>query len=276
MQLLATTASLVGEDRALAAAQGVLGSDGLAELLSFLEPAALSAPVRRDLDEHKNLLKGCASRARRGPASRPPTLVPLRRISISNVLMAVGAILGVYLLIAQFSDVPNLGEILRGSEKGWLVVVALLSQLPQFAGAFVLLGSVATQLPYGPSLAVQFANNFTGFVAGSVGTTAMIIRYFQRQGLTIAIAVSSGVLKTLSGMVVQFTLIVIALRRHVGRLRLCPRRLDRTRAAVAGDLILLLIIVAGVALGVVVTVPKLRRRVHRILAPQSGHRPERT
>ena len=116
---------------------GVLGKDGLAELLTFLEPAALSAPARRDLAEEKKLLKRCASRARSWPAWRPPTLVPLRRVSISNMLMAAGAILGVYLLIAQFSDVPNLGEIVRGAEKGWVVVVALLSQLPQFAGAFV-------------------------------------------------------------------------------------------------------------------------------------------
>jgi uncharacterized membrane protein YbhN (UPF0104 family) len=186
--------------------------------------------------------------------------------------MAVGTILGVYLLIAQFSDVPDLGESLRSAQKGWVVVTALLSQLPQFAGAFVMLGSVATQLPYGPTLAVQFANNFTGFVAGSVGTTAMIIRYFQRQGLTIAVAVSSGVLKTLSGMVVQFTLIVIALVVTWGDYDLSLGGSGSSSSGSDGgghtDLILLLIIVAGVAVGAMVTVPKLRKRVHGILAPQ--------
>ena len=211
VELLSTTAALVGEDRALTAAQEVLGRDGLAELLSFLEPAAISAPARKEMGDRKDLLKSLREAGAERAGVDPPTLVPLRRISLTNILMAVGTILGVYLLIAQFSDVPNLGESLRSAQKGWVVVTALLSQLPQFAGAFVMLGSVATQLPYGPTLAVQFANNFTGFVAGSVGTTAMIIRYFQRQGLTIAVAVSSGVLKTLSGMVVEFTLIAIAL-----------------------------------------------------------------
>ena len=197
-----------------------------------------------------------------------PTLVPLRRVSISNVLMAAGAILGVYLLIAQFSDVPNLGEIVRGSEKGWLVVVALLSQLPQFAGAFVLLGSVATQLPYGPSLAVQFANNFTGFVAGSVGTTAMIIRYFQRQGLAVAIAVSSGVLKTLSSMIVEAILVIIALVLTWGDFDLSSAGGSDSGGGTGSTLILLVIIVGGVALAAVVTIPKLRRRVHGVVAPQ--------
>ena len=269
VELLSTTAALVGEDRALNAAQEVLGREGLAELLSFLEPAAISAPARKEMGDRKDLLKSLREAGAERAGVDPPTLVPLRRISFTNILMAVGTILGVYLLIAQFSDVPNLGESLRSAQKGWVVVTALLSQLPQFAGAFVMLGSVATQLPYGPTLGVQFANNFTGFVAGSVGTTAMIIRYFQRQGLTIAVAVSSGVLKTLSGMVVQFTLIVIALVVTWGDYDVT---LGSGSSSSDGgghtDLILLLIIVAGVAVGAMVTVPKLRKRVHGILAPQ--------
>ena len=269
VELLSTTAALVGEDRALTAAQEVLGRDGLSELLSFLEPAAISAPARKEMGDRKDLLKSLREAGAERAGVDPPTLVPLRRISLTNILMAVGTILGVYLLIAQFSDVPNLGESLRSAQKGWVVVTALLSQLPQFAGAFVMLGSVATQLPYGPTLAVQFANNFTGFVAGSVGTTAMIIRYFQRQGLTIAVAVSSGVLKTLSGMVVEFTLVAIALLVTWGDYNVSFGS-DSSSSDGGGhtDLILLLIIVAGVAVGAIVTVPKLRKRVHGILAPQ--------
>jgi uncharacterized membrane protein YbhN (UPF0104 family) len=272
VQLLSTTAALVGEDRALNAAQAVLGPEGLAELLSFLEPAAISASARKEMGDSKDLLKKLREAGAERAGVDPPTLVPLRRISVTNILMAVGTVLGVYLLIGQFSDVPDLGESLRSAQKGWIVVTALLSQLPQLAGAFVMLGSVATQLPYGPTLAVQFANNFTGFVAGSVGTTAMIIRYFQRQGLAIAVAVSSGVLKTISGMVVEFTLIAIALVVTWGDYDLSLTSSGSSDSSSGGgghtDLILVLIIVAGVAVGAIVTVPKLRKRVHGILAPQ--------
>jgi glycosyltransferase 2 family protein len=268
VQLLATTAALVGEERGLAAALRVLGKDGLAELLTFLEPAALSAPVRRDLDEEKKLLAALRDRGAALTGVEAPTLVPLRRISVSSVLMAAGAILGVYLLIGQFSDVPDLGEIVRGSEKGWIVVTALLSQLPQFAGAFVMLGSVATQLPYGPTLAVQFANNFTGFVAGSVGTTAMIIRYFQRQGLAVAIAVSSGVLKTISSMVVEVILVAIALIFTWGDFDLSSVGGSGSGGGDGSTLILIMIIVAGVGIAAAVTIPKLRLRVRNVLAPQ--------
>ena len=47
VDLLVTTAVLVGDDRALAAALRPLGADGLAELLPLLESAALSPPARR-------------------------------------------------------------------------------------------------------------------------------------------------------------------------------------------------------------------------------------
>ena len=270
VELLTTTAALVGEDRALAAAEEILGPDGLAELLSFLEPAALSPTARRVIAQDKGLLKRLREKGAERAGVPGPTLVPLRRVSISNVLMAVGAILGVYLLIAQFSDVPDLPSMLRDAETGWVVVTALLSQLPQFAGAFVMLGSVVTQLPYGPTLAVQFANNFTGFVAGSVGTTAMIIRYFQRQGLSIAVAVSSGVLKTISAMVVEVILIVVALIATWGDWSISSSGSgsDDGSSGGGGGLLLLLIIVVGIGVGVVVTVPKLRHRAHRILAPQ--------
>jgi glycosyltransferase 2 family protein len=272
VELLSTTAALVGVDRALTAAEEVLGHEGMADLLSFLEPAAVSAAARKEIGDRKDLLKALREAGAERAGVDAPTLVPLRRISATNVLMAVGTILGVYLLIAQFSDVPDLWENIRSAQKGWVVVTALLSQLPQFAGAFVMLGSVATQLPYGPTLAVQFANNFVGFVAGSVGNTAMIIRYFQRQGLTIAVAVSSGVLKTISGMVVQFTLIVIALIATWGDYDVQLGGSDSSSGSSSGgghtDLILILIIVAGLAVGAMVTVPRLRKRVHRILAPQ--------
>src|SRR4029079_6951284 len=48
-QLLVTTTLLAGADRAIAAAMRRLGTDGVAELLSYLHPAALGQQARRDV-----------------------------------------------------------------------------------------------------------------------------------------------------------------------------------------------------------------------------------
>ena len=64
--------------------------------------------------------------------------------------------------------------------------------------------------PFGPTIGLELANAFTGLVAGTVGTTATIIRYFQRRGLAVSVAVSSGVLVSLANMAVQAILFVVA------------------------------------------------------------------
>ena len=73
------------------------------------------------------------------------------------------------------------------------------------------MGAVSRPLPFGPVLAEQFANNFTGLIGGTMATTALVIRFFQKQGLTVAIAASSGVMNALAGGIVQIVLVTIGL-----------------------------------------------------------------
>ena len=74
-----------------------------------------------------------------------------------------------------------------------------------------MMGSVAVPLPYKAVVGEQFANNFTGLVGGTVATTALVIRFFQKQGQKVAVAASSGVLNSLAGMVVQAILVIVGL-----------------------------------------------------------------
>ena len=79
---------------------------------------------------------------------------------------------------------------------------SLFSQLPQIGNSIAMLGSVNQRLPLRPVVGVNFANQFTGFIGGSVANAALAIRFFQRQGMTAAVAVSSGVLVSLAALVV--------------------------------------------------------------------------
>ncbi len=74
-----------------------------------------------------------------------------------------------------------------------------------------MLGSVSRPLPLTPVIGVQFANNFTGLVGGTVATLALVVRFFQRQGLAPAVAVSSGVINTIGAIVCQTILVAIGL-----------------------------------------------------------------
>jgi uncharacterized membrane protein YbhN (UPF0104 family) len=179
--------------------------------------------------------------------------------------MAAGAALGVYLLVGELSQV-DYAAMLSDATWWWLPVVILFSQTPQFGGAMAMLGSVSRPLPLTPVIAVQFANNFTGLVGGTVATFAVVVRFFQRQGLGPAVAVSSGAINTIGAIVCQTLLVVIGLAATWG-----DYQIDRTGgggSGGAGQWVLAAILVAALVSGAALFVPRLRRKVGDLVRPQ--------
>ena len=125
--------------------------------------------------------------------------------------------------------------------------------MPQFSGSVALMGAVSRPLPFGPVLAEQFANNFTGLIGGTMATTALVIRFFQKQGLKVAVAASSGVMNALAGGIVQIVLVTVGLL--VTSTQFVPSSVG---GGGIGRLIVIGIIVIGVAVSIALLVPKLR------------------
>jgi uncharacterized membrane protein YbhN (UPF0104 family) len=264
-ELLAATAARVGVAPALDAAAATIGSEALEQTLPLLEPSALSKGTRKAIakDDLTALREQAAARL----GIEVPQTTELRRVSPANLGMAAGAILGVYLLIGELADVKGVGDVFSDIEWAWVPPLIVASQTPQFAQAIGMLGSVSQQLPLGPATAVQFANQFMGLVGGTVATTAVIVRFFQKQGLAVALAVTSGVLNTLATMITQAILVIVGLLLTASDFDLSMS--DRTEGG-GGDastFIWILIAVAGVS-GAALLVPRLRHRVGEKLRPQ--------
>ncbi len=80
-QLLVTTALVADTDRAVTAAADVLGNEGLAQILPFLQPAAFERDTRKALhDQHVDLKELRQSIAERTSTEVPP-LEPLQRVT---------------------------------------------------------------------------------------------------------------------------------------------------------------------------------------------------
>jgi uncharacterized membrane protein YbhN (UPF0104 family)/tRNA A-37 threonylcarbamoyl transferase component Bud32 len=262
--LLAATAQLAGSERALSAAQRSIGTDGLAKLLPLLEPAALSPAGRRALTDHKKLLKELREQGAARTGEEVPKLTELRRVSPGQIVMAAATLLGFYLIVNQFAGV-DLWATLQDAQWEWVAVAALLSPLPQFTGAISVMGAVDAPLPYGPVVAEQFANNFTGLIGGTVANTALVIRFFQKQGQTVAVAASSGVLNSLAAGTLQVILTVTGLLIMGSDFHVSDTGGDDSDVA---RLVVVGIIVIGVAIGLAMTIPRLRRLVRGVVAPQ--------
>lgn len=271
-QLLIATAVVVGAPRALDRARAALGDDGLSAVIPLLQPGVISRAARHQVDKPKDLIADLRDQAVTITGSEQIEPAKLARVSPTDLLMAVGTIVGIYLLIGQFADVASVGDVFSGVIWGWVVVVAVLSQLPQLAQAIAMLGSVSTRLPLGPAAGVQFANQFTGMVAGTVGTTAVVIRFFQKQGLGPAVAVSSGVLNTVAAMVVEVILVAVAFVFTASNFTTSASSSSSSSTSSgssgASGWVIVLVIAVGVGLGAVLVVPRLRRQVGAKIKPQ--------
>jgi uncharacterized membrane protein YbhN (UPF0104 family) len=258
--LLVATAELIGTERALAAAERALGRDALAAVLPMVEPAALTNATRHGIEDAKKLSKALREQGSARTGTEVPKPVELRRVSPTDIAMAAGAILGVYLIVGEFAGI-DWAEMFETAEWGWVVVAFILAFGPSFSGSVSLMGAVAAPLPFKPVLAEQFANNFTGLIGGTLANTALVIRFFQRQGQTVAVAASSGILNSMAGGMVQVTLVILGLVFTAS---------DFTAPSDSGliRLVGLLFIAAALFLIVALVIPKLRRRARAVLAPQ--------
>ncbi len=263
VDLLVGSAAVAGVERAAAAAHRALGSEGLTELLPLIQPGALSQGARRQLNPDKLTLAGLREASVALTGAEEPKLAALRRVTTTDLLMTVGTIVGVYLLIGQFAGLSGVGATFKSASWEWVAAAFAISQLPQIASAVAMIGSVIAPLPLGPVVGVQYANNFTGLVGGSMADVALVIRFLQRQGQPAGVAVSSGVLNNLAGSAVQFVLIPVTLV-------LSGSTFDFSGGEASGifKLVVLAIVVVGGVGGFLLFVPKLRHKVEALIRPQ--------
>jgi glycosyltransferase 2 family protein len=268
--LLVATAQVVGEVRALAAARRALGDDRLATVLPMITPAALAGPERTHRAETK---VSCTTLRQDGAALLGidvPEPEELRRVSPTDIVLAVGTVLGAYLLIGQLADLTDVWSTFTSASIGWVVATALIAQLPAGGTGLALVGSVSQQeLPLRQTTLLQLANKFTGLVGGTMANLALFTRYLQKRGMGVAVAMSSAALTSVAQFLTQTTLFLVAVI-------FSAQAFDA--ADVGGEdgggggfdlgLVLYAIMGIGVLLGVVVFVPRLRTYIVAKLAPQ--------
>jgi uncharacterized membrane protein YbhN (UPF0104 family)/tRNA A-37 threonylcarbamoyl transferase component Bud32 len=260
VQLLVTTARAVGVDTSVDVAVAHLGVDGVTALLPFVQVAALTPAIRKevkaegfDVDALRTALAGAVS-------VEPPELERLRRVTVGTVLQAVLLVVafGALASAAGGLDVSELVDALEGAVWALVVVGFLVAQLPRVAQSLSTMGASPVPLPLGPVYALQLAMSYIGLaVPSSAGRVALSVRFFQRQGLNTGAALTVGAIDGLFGFVVQATILILVF--------LTAGSLDLDLQLGSGnpsDLARLLVIfvVFGALLGLVLLLIPARRR----------------
>ena len=263
-ELLATTAALVGNERAVRAAVQGLGKEKVAAALPFLQSAALSHEMRprkrhdkKALADELTQLREAAAKATRTEA---PPLQQLYRVNSTNLLMAVGTLIAVFALLSQVGDPEEFWNTIKNADWAWLAAALILSFFTNFATAISLSGTVPINLPLLRTAELQLSMSFSNLAVPAIGGMAAQIRFLQKQGVDLASAVASGGLLANVGNIVACTLLFFV------ALFLSPTTI-KTGEIPVDEIVQVVILIAAVSVIALVMIFKIRKLRELVLPP---------
>ncbi len=195
-ELLATTAAIVGDARAVAACASVLEPAAIFASLALLQPAAVSRTTRNALADNRrtthNRLEELRSEAARVLEARVPETQQLHRVRFSSLLMAVGGLVAVAVPLSQIGNANDMWTLVRHASIAWVTLALILSLVTNVPYAIALIGSVPRRLPFWPTTELQVAMSYSNLAIPSVGGLALQVRFLQRQGIDLSSALAAG------------------------------------------------------------------------------------
>lgn len=254
--------------RAVTLSTGRFGREAVGRALSYLQRPALAPGLRSFAKADKTLLANLRHEGATRLGVDEPELAPLRRVSGATIVLTVGTLIGGWALLGVFINVASSFSTLKGANWAWVALVFVLSQLTFPALAATDVGSVTGPLPYGRLVALEVANTFSGLAVGTVAVMAARVRFFQREGYSATVAVSSGVLTSMASWMVKGGLFLIALPFAWHNLHFAFSTSGGSSHSHLVHLILLIIVIAAVLVALLVAVPRWRRVVSSKLAPK--------
>jgi len=115
-ELLASTALVVGAQRAVDAAVATLGRSAVVDALPLIQPLALAISTRRALRRRHGLLDDVRNRAADAVGSEHVKLEPLTRVRARSVLTLAGLLAATYLLLPQIGEFHRTLDAARHAE----------------------------------------------------------------------------------------------------------------------------------------------------------------
>jgi len=266
-QLLVATALLVGPERAIAAANAALGSEGLADVIPFLQPAALAWPTRRAIHDAGWDLGELRDRCAEAAGIEPPKLERLRRVTVGSIVKVALIGLIAYGLIASLSgvDFKQIADELASADSIWIWSALLLSPVVQVAQAFSTMGASIHPVRYGPVLMLEYAIGFIALaIPSSAARVALEIRFFERVGVDAGGAASIGLIDSVSGFVIQIVLILTITLTGLATITLNAVRSSSSSSSGSsssggGSVWIILVVLLLLAAVVALAVPRYRK-----------------
>jgi uncharacterized membrane protein YbhN (UPF0104 family) len=269
---VAAMSVVAGPERTVASAVRCVPPEAIVGALPYLQRAALDPVAARTLRGKKVLLVELRERGAQAAGVEVPKLIEPRRISWVNLALVAGTLIGGWALIGVLINVTKSWSTITGAAWGWVAVTFVLAQAAYPAIAITTVGSVTNPLPYGRTVALELSDTFVALAGGSMAVLATRVRFFQQEGYTPTVAVSSGVLVSTASWIVKGALFLIALPLAIGNLHFntTPSSDSSSSSSHLVWIIVLAVVAVGLALGLVFAIPRWRRLAAAKLRPKAS------
>ena len=260
VELLFSTATLVGPDRAVAAARTGLGDHALVVALPYLQLPALDAATRSRAEDPKALLRDLMGTLTEALGHEPPERVELRRVSPRTLAFAVLGIAAALTIVPMLGgiDLASVATELSDATWSWLLLAWVIGQAVFVTEATSMSFANTSSVPFRPLVVLQISAKFIGVATpGVTGTVAANAAFLSRFGVSRAASLTQATMDSVAGILVE--VVVLALAFTFSDLDLGVD-LAGTDLSI-GRLGLFLVAVVVVAALVVARVPKLRAPV---------------
>jgi glycosyltransferase 2 family protein len=137
---------------------------------------------------------------------------PLRRVTWRAVIQ-IGLLVLATIAILRFVgniEFDDVRDDLADADWAWVLLAFVVAQVPRLTQALSAKGSAVADIRYGPLYVLQLATSYLNLALPSgIARMAVFIRFFQRQGMHGAAAVTAGAIDSFAGNVLQAVLVAV-------------------------------------------------------------------
>ncbi len=267
-ELLAGTYVRVGAPRSVAAAAEVLGTEPLADAMTRLVPAALTAETRKQLKDVEDGTEPLLDELSRVTGVDEPELAKIERLKPQYLVMAAMLAVAIYVLIPQFADFPRMLEAIREADWRYVPPVLLASVLTYVAVGMSMAGATPGRVSAPEYGALAMSSAFVAsFAPPGIGHLGLNLRYLQKRGFAGPVAVSVIASKEAATFVSHMILLLVV-GLWAGRSGALEEELERLPPAGV-----MLAIGAGILVvtGLSLLIPRVRVLVRETVIPAVKH-----
>ena len=262
-ELLAASYAVVGTERAVAAAVRVLGAPALSSGLSYLVPAALTRATRGALKGTEGLAP-LVHAAAEACGVAEPELAAIERVKPRTLAMAGLLAVAVYVLLPQLADLPRMIEAIKEADPRYAAGALLASVVTYIGSGLAMSGSAAQRIRLVHSMLAAVAATFVGaFAPPGVAHVGLNTRFYQKQGMPPAVAISATAAKEVGVGAVHIILLVV-MAVVAGSSGALQDELDKLPSlGTVGIVVAIVLAVVGIA----AATPRVRDLVRRSVIP---------